>query len=242
MAPLGPLPEIVSKLISRAGCVARRKPSSRRTASISSISPGGCASSQARKRTIAAPSRTCAARAPLISADVFTALSAREGSGPRAMRPGPPSARANQEPAVFGSRRTRFLALRRALMRSERASGGESLANASRCARAACVDLLRCDEELGLARLRDDRERERNGDVRNVGAADVERPRDGIAQGEDDRVMPVGLEPRLDVGDFVLRRPSRELQRLHADRAHGRAPGARAPTGGRRDCAQRGAA
>ena len=84
-----------------------------------------------------------------------------------------------------------------------------------------CVDLLRRDEKLGLAGLRDDGERESNGNVRNIGAADVERPGDEIAQGENDRIVPVGLKPCLDVGDLVLRRPSRELHRLRADRAHG---------------------
>ena len=114
------------------------------------------------------------------------------------------------------------MALRRVLMRSERASGGESLANASRCARAAVSIFSGAMKSSGLPAC---------GMMANAsatGMCGISAPRMLNAHAteslkrEDDRVLPVGLEPRLDVGDLVLRRPSRELQRLHADRAHGR--------------------
>ena len=61
-----------------------------------------------------------------------------------------------------------------------------------------------------------------------------------FAQRQDDGVVPVGLEPLLDVGDLVLRRASGELQRMQVDRARRAAAGARGPTRGRRGCARRG--
>ena len=129
MAPFGPLPDMVSKLISRSWFVARRNDSSRRTVSISSTAPDCAApSSQARNLVTAAPSRSCAARAPLISAAFFTAFNCKHGSEPRAIRRGPPSARAKAKLAVCGSTRTRLLALRRVASRSLSASGGLSFA------------------------------------------------------------------------------------------------------------------
>ena len=71
--------------------VSRRKLSSASTASISVSLPAGASrSNQARKRTIAAPSRRCAARVPAISALFFTAFISVIGSAPRIGLP-PPS-------------------------------------------------------------------------------------------------------------------------------------------------------
>src|SRR6516164_9052263 len=64
MAPLGPAPAIVGKETSLSLPVSRRKLSRASTASISVSCPLAAApSNQARKRTTAAPSRRCAARA-----------------------------------------------------------------------------------------------------------------------------------------------------------------------------------
>ena len=80
---VGPAPEMVSKLISFSACVSRGSSPAGATAAISSSLPFGASrSSQARKRTTAAPSRLCAARAPLISAAFLRALGSRQGSAP----------------------------------------------------------------------------------------------------------------------------------------------------------------
>jgi hypothetical protein len=85
MAPFGPAPQIVSKLMSCSAFVARRKPSSACTTSISVSPPFGASrSSQHRNSTIAAPSRRCASRVAAISAAFLRALGRRQGSSPQA--------------------------------------------------------------------------------------------------------------------------------------------------------------
>ena len=152
MAPLGPLPEMVSKLISRSWLVARRKPSSRRTASISSSAPVAAApSSQARKRATASPSRRCAARAPLISVAFLLAFSGSDGIGPARDAPWCRRARARtNSPRYWGSRRTRLPAVRSAFRRSASAAGSLTLAKVSRCARTAGASLSAAMNSSGL--------------------------------------------------------------------------------------------
>ena len=79
---------MVGNDISLSRPVSRRKVSSAATASISvSLPRGASRSNQARKLATAAPSRTCAARAPAISAAFFTAFISAIGSAPRATLP-----------------------------------------------------------------------------------------------------------------------------------------------------------
>ena len=207
---------MVSKEISCSWFVARRKASSWRTAAISSSSPAAASlSSQARKRVTAAPSRTWAARAPLISAAFLTAFRAMQGSGPRATRRGPPSALANAKAAVCGIEAHPLLGLAQRLQpvvqRPRRREFGDCLEVGAR----GCVELLGRDEELGLSRLGHDGEREHDGSVGDVVAADVERPGDRVAQRQHDGVVPVGLQPLLDVGDLVLGGAAGELRGAH---------------------------
>ena len=88
MAPFGPAPAMVGNETSLSRPVSRRKLSSASTASISvRLPPGASRSNQARKRVTAAPSRSCAARAPAISAAFFTAFIGAIGSPPRMILP-----------------------------------------------------------------------------------------------------------------------------------------------------------
>ena len=119
--------------VSRAGA----RPRSRRLRRL-----GGAASSQARNRTTAAPSRTCAARAPLISAAHLRAFGSMHGSRPRTMA-ALPSARAIANAAVSASSRTFFLAVRSAFSRAGKSFGRHAGARrGARCA-AASASILR---------------------------------------------------------------------------------------------------
>ena len=92
IAPFGPDPQIVSKLMSCSALVARRKPSSACTTSISVSPPlGGLASSQHRNSTIAAPSRRCASRVPAISAAFLRPWAGGRDHRPRRPRRPPPA-------------------------------------------------------------------------------------------------------------------------------------------------------
>ena len=88
MAPSGPAPEMLGNDTSLSRPVSRRKLSSASTAPISVSWPFGASrSNQARKRVTAAPSRTCAARAPSISTGFLTAFIIAIGSSPRVTLP-----------------------------------------------------------------------------------------------------------------------------------------------------------
>ena len=82
MAALGPVPAMVSKEMSRSALVAARSASSFLTTAISVSEPGACASSHARKRTMAQASRRWAARVPSSSASFLQALGRMQGSSP----------------------------------------------------------------------------------------------------------------------------------------------------------------
>ena len=152
MAPFEPAPEMVSKLISFSACVSARIVSSCRAAPISSMPPFGASrSSQARKRTTAAPSRFWAARAPLISAAFLRALGRMHGSVARTMRALPPlSLRKNQNAAVAGSSLTRLPAFLRAASRASSAAGALILASGARCAFASAPILALSTNSSGL--------------------------------------------------------------------------------------------
>ena len=150
MAPLGPAPEIVSKLISFSAWVSLRMPSSCRATAISSRPPlPPSRSSQAKKRAITAPSRLWAARAPAISATFLRALGSRQGSAPRTIRP-LPSLRKNQFAAVLGSSRTRLPAALSAASRGASWAGALSFAKGIKCARASRPILVLSMKSSGL--------------------------------------------------------------------------------------------
>ena len=109
------------------------------------------------------------------------------------------------------------------------ASGAASLATGGQVLAHAGVDFCRCDEQLGLARGRHDREGERHRIVCDVAAADVEQPGDRIGQRQDDRVLLVGGELLLQLGQLVGGRDAGELQGLDDDCAGGRWRALRAP-------------
>ena len=159
--------------------MSRRKLSSAATASISVSFPRGASrSSQARNRTTAAPSRTCAARAPAISVAFFTAFIRAIGSGPRAtLPPAWVTILASASAAVAWSSRTLLLCgpERREVLRERRglAHVGKLLERVAH----GVGELAAVDIERRTAVLRHDREGERQGRVRDVGAADVEGPR-----------------------------------------------------------------
>ncbi len=170
--------------------VSRRKLSSAATASISvSLPRGASRSNQARKRTTAAPSRTCAARAPEISASFFTAFISAIGSAPRAALP--PCGRDHACQRVGGGG---LVEPHRFLLPAERAQRrheigrlahiGERFETVAHVVR----KLAAIHEEGWAARLRNDGEGERQRRVRHVGAADVERPGDRMRIGDDERV------------------------------------------------------
>ena len=79
------------------------------------------------------------------------------------------------------------------------------------------LELFRGDEQLRLAADGHDRKGERHRRVRDVGAADVEHPGDAVAQRQHHRVLLVGLQALLDVGDLVRRRAAGELLRMQRD-------------------------
>ena len=175
----------------------RRCPSARRSrggtspapaAASISVSPplGASASNQARKRASAAPSRSCAARAPASSTLFLRAFISAIGSAAdaRARRP-PPRAPGRAAPAP-SPRRSTTRAPRRAVRRDQgtSASGRRDVGEARRAARAIASESLRAStNNVGRALARSIGEGQRQRRMGDVGAADVEQPGDvmGVA-------------------------------------------------------------
>ena len=169
--------------------VSRRKLSSASTASISvSLPCGASRSNQARKRVIAAPSRLCAARAPAISAWFFIAFISAIGSEPRAGLPPPSRHNAGERVGRARLVEPHGLALERAEIAREVASGARTSAISSSAWRTSLPSLPRVDIERRPALARNEREGERQRRMRDVGAADVERPGDVLRVGHHQRV------------------------------------------------------
>ncbi len=80
-------------------------------------------------------------------------------------------------------------------------------------------DLGGIDEQLGLAACGHDGEGQRHGVVRDVTAADVEQPGDGIGQRQDHRVLAFLAQGRLQLGDLLLGRLAGVLHGMRDHRA-----------------------
>ncbi len=78
-------------------------------------------------------------------------------------------------------------------------------------------DFLLRDEEFCFPLGRHDRERQSDRCVGDVAAANIEKPRDAVRHGQDNRMLTVVLQPLLNVGDFVGRRLSRKLEGMRGD-------------------------
>ncbi len=83
-------------------------------------------------------------------------------------------------------------------------------------------DLGRVDEQLGLAARRHNRERQHHGIVGHIRAADVEQPADRIREREHHRILAVGLEGGLQLGNLLLGGLAGIAQRVGDHRALGR--------------------
>ena len=169
------------------------------------------ASSQARKRvTASAVAQVCSACAFDLGG-VLDGLQRQRRIGPAhdalgaAERAGKPVAGGvGIEPHALAGRAQR---LQPCGERFGRADLGERFEVRAHCR----LELLGREEQLRLAGDRHDGEGEGHRRVRDVGAADVERPGDAVAEGENDRILAIGLQALLNVGDLVLCRAAGEL-------------------------------
>ena len=217
---------MVSKLISlQLVACAARKASSWRTAAISSSSPAAASLVEPGEEAGhgGAVAHVGGARAFDLGG-VLDRLQRRCWDRGRARRGAGLRARwRTRQAAVWGSRRTRFLVLRSAFSRVGQCPRRRELGDCLEVGARGCVELLGRDEELGLSRLGNDREREHDGCVGDVGAADVERPGDRVAQRQQDGIVPVGLQPSSGCRRSC---PERSGRRASAD-AHGHGVGGR---------------
>ena len=195
--------------------VAARNSASFSAAAISSIVPDpALASSQARKRTMAAPSRTW--RGPRAGDLRRRSCAPWEGRPDRRRRP--PCRRprviavAIACGVVRGSRRTLALSRPRPESAASKRSGSSMSTSAASPARTALESLRPSMNSDGLPRSRQDRKGEGDRIVGDVGAPDVEGPGDGVGLAEHGCVdLLLGqrlLEPR-DLGRGRPRRPRR---------------------------------
>ena len=187
------------------------------------LAAGASRSNQARKRTTAAPSRTCAARAPAISTSFFTAFISAIGIGPVRNRAAAPTDETGER--VGGGRLIEAhgaFAAPSATSAWSNSAGARTSAISSSVAdvvRRACG--RRCRATAGPAR--NDRERERQRRVGHVRAADIEGPGDRMRIGDHERVGLELLDLGADARELVLGRSRR--------RSAGRAAST-APSGG----------
>ena len=220
--------------------VSRRKLSSASTAAISVSSPRGAwRSNQARKRVTAAPSRSCAARAPSISMRFFTAFIGAIGSEPRTTAP-PFStmSRAIASGQMAGSSQTARCSRPSAARSRSNAALGRTSAISSRLRSDFIADLAQVDKHRRPAFFRHSRESEHHRRMRHIAAADVEQPRHRVRIGDHQRIG--GVFPASARG--CARACSTLLRRHSAARARPRRRAA-APAGRSRwrrwDCPRR---
>ncbi len=95
------------------------------------------------------------------------------------------------------------------------------MATGATCARASASKPRRIDEKFGLAACRHDGEGEHDGIVRDVAAANVEKPADRVGQRQNGGALAVALEPRLKLCDLFSGRLAGERERLGNDGAGG---------------------
>ena len=191
---------------SRSSGFSRRSASRWSDAFSSSTSPFGASSSiQWRKRAIAAPSRSCAAFWPAISAGFLIALGRIVGSrSGRILAPALSSASKIAATARSGSTTTVL-----PLSSASALSNSRALVQANAVAEMLAdvgPDLLAGDEQVGGAVGVDQRISQRDRRVGHVGAADVERPGDRIERRQHRRVGMMLGQPVADLGALLGRR------------------------------------
>ena len=193
--------------------VSRRNVSKASAAAISVSLPFGASrSNQQRKRAIAAPSRMCAARAPASSALFLTAFISAIGSGPTiAVPPAASSAWVSRAGALAASKATRRPARaepRHEAGRANRARRCRPMRRAARASRSTTCARRRTASARPSRGSIGEAQRQRR--MRDVGAADVEQPGDGVRVADEEAVF--SLEGGARRGPFFpprSRRPRR---------------------------------
>src|SRR5262245_14001995 len=110
-------------------------------------------------------------------------------------------------------------------LRSARALGalaiGQDLGKPGQMRAGFSPDLFAVHEQLRLAACRHERIGQGHRVVRHIGAANVEEPGNGIRQGQDNNILTLFAQARLQLGDLLLGRLAGIAQRMHDDRPNG---------------------
>ena len=174
---------MVSKLMSCSTLVARRKPSSARTTSISDRPPLGVwLSSQHRNSTIAAPSRRCASRMPCDFGGVLAGL----GQAAGIIAPGHGDAGFGQ----FGGNRERGGAAidpHRALQGAQGGHKGRDRAQqhiGAQMRAGGVVELRGIGKQGDMGVVMQDGKAVQHRVARHIGTADVQKPAQAVGQGD----------------------------------------------------------